>query len=282
MYSHSACQAFFARRAPGATLDFGHPACEIRKVNKATKTPRGRKQAVAPDPRPLSEQVADALAWLERHASKATRNGMARYAIPSDHALGAGMRDIQALAKTLGHNHALASALWNTGVYEARMLTAYVADPVLVTPAQMDGWAREFDNWATCDTLCFVLFDRTPHAWRKVEQWSTRRDEFVRRAAFALLASMALHHKHSDDAPFRASLAWIERAADDERNFVKKAVNWALRSIGRRNAALHGDAVALAQRLAASSAAHTRWIGKDALRELRNPKTVARLAPKQR
>ena len=253
-------------------------------MNKAKKIPSDRAGAKAgtPDTRPLPEQLAAALAWLERHATKAARDGMARFAIPSDHALGVGMRDIQALAKTLGHNHELASLLWDTGVYEARMLTAYVADPALVTAAQMDGWARKFDNWATCDTLCFVLFDRTPHAWRKVEQWSTRRDEFAKRAAFALLASMALHHKDSDDAPFRRSLDWIERAADDERNFVKKAVNWALRSIGRRNAALHGDAVALAQRLAESDQAHTRWIGKDALRELRSPKTQTRLAPKKR
>lgn len=251
-------------------------------MNKATAPTKRASKTGAPDTRPLSEQVADALAQLERRATKATRDGMARYAIPSDRALGVGMRDIQAIAKSFGRNHDLAAALWKTGVYEARMLTAYVADPAQLTAAQMDGWARDFDNWAVCDTLCFTLFDRSPLAWRRAEAWSTRRDEFVRRAAFALVASMALHHKGGDDAPFRASLDWIERAADDERNFVKKGVNWALRSIGRRSMALHRDAVSLAQRLGASPQAHTRWIGKDALRELMNAKVVARLAAKRK
>lgn len=273
---------FFARPAPGTAVDCGDPARETRKVNKATTKPRGTTKAKTPDTRPLPEQVADALTQLERRATKATRDGMARYAIPSDHALGVGMRDVQAIAKTLGRDHALAAALWKTGVYEARMLTAYVADPAQLTAAQMDGWARDFDNWAICDTLCFALFDRSPHAWRRAQAWSTRRDEFVKRAAFALVASMALHHKNSDDAPFHASLDWIERASDDERNFVKKGVNWALRSIGRRNAALNRDAVALARRLAASSQAHTRWIGKDALRELTNAKTTVRFEAKAR
>lgn len=250
-------------------------------MDKATKKPGAVRKRSTPeaDTRPLAEQVADALAALERRATKATRDGMARYAIPSDHALGVGMKDIQAIAKTLGRRHALADALWATGVYEARMLTAYVADPQQLTAAQMDAWARDFDNWAVCDTLCFALFDRTPHAWRKAEQWATRQAEFVKRAAFALVASMALHHKGGDDTPFRTSLAWIERAADDERNFVKKGVNWALRGVGRRNASLHRDAVALAQRLAASPQAHTRWIGKDALRELTAAKTTARIKP---
>jgi 3-methyladenine DNA glycosylase AlkD len=144
------------------------------------------------------------------------------------------MADIQSLARRLGRNHELAAALWETGWYEARLLAAYVAEPEHITPAQMDRWCRDFDNWGTCDTVCFVLFDRSPHAWRKVEQWSGRRDEFARRAAFALLASLALHDRGTADAPFERGLALIEDAATDERNFVKKAVSWALRSIDSR------------------------------------------------
>ena len=148
------------------------------------------------------------------------------------------------------------------------MLTAFVDDPAKVTAAQMDRWARDFDNWAICDTLCFHLFDKTPHAWRKIDQWAARREEFVKRAAFALLASVALHDKRAPDAPFLRALPLVERASTDDRNFVKKGVSWALRLIGRRNPALNTAALGVARRLAASSDAAARWIGKDAVKEL--------------
>jgi 3-methyladenine DNA glycosylase AlkD len=140
----------------------------------------------------------------------------------------------------------------------------------------MDRWCRDFDSWAICDTACFHLFDRTAHAWRKVALWANRRDEFVKRAAFALLASLALHDKETEDEPFARCLPLIERAADDSRNFVKKGVSWALRGIGRRSASLHMAAVELAQRLADSSTPAARWVGKDALRELTSPKVTQR------
>src|SRR5262249_60696500 len=136
--------------------------------------------------------------------------------------------------------------------YEARMLATFVDEPELVTPAQMDRWCRDFDSWAICDTACFHLFDRTPHAWRKVAQWSRRRDEFAKRAAFALLACLALHDKNAGDEPFLKCLPLVESAAEDERNFVKKGVSWALRLIGRRNLKLNAAAVAIAKRLATS------------------------------
>jgi 3-methyladenine DNA glycosylase AlkD len=135
----------------------------------------------------------------------------------------------------------------------------------------MDSWAREFDNWAICDTVCMHLFDRTHHAWRKVGQWSKRRDEFVRRAAFALLASLALHDRTSGDEPFLRSLVLIRDAADDERKFVKKGVNWALRSVGQRSRALHSAAIAVASELAESDSPAARWAGRDALRDLKRP-----------
>ena len=193
---------------------------------------------------------------------------MARYAIPSDHAIGVAMRDIKALGKTIGRHHDLAAALWKTGVYEARMLASFVDDPAQVTAAQMDRWCRDFDNWALCDALSFNLFDRTPHAWAKVTLWSTRRREFEKRTAFALLWSLTVHDKRAGDGPFLNGLALIERAAGDDRHFVKKAVNMALRAIGKRNPALRAAALETAGRLATSPLPAARWVGADAQREL--------------
>ncbi|HZO20636.1 MAG TPA: DNA alkylation repair protein [Gemmatimonadaceae bacterium] len=224
----------------------------------------------------IEDQAGEALAWLERRGTKRNRDGMARYAITAPKVFGVSVSMIQQLAKRIGRSHELALALWDTGWYEARMLTAFVDEPERVTAAQMDRWARDFDNWAIVDTLCFHLFDRTPHAWSKIEQWSTRREEFVKRAAFALLASVALHDKTAADASFVRSLRLIERASDDERNFVKKGVSWALRAVGRRNPALKTAAVELARRLSASSDPTRRWIGKDALRDLTRPAKVKR------
>ncbi|MGZ8709486.1 MAG: DNA alkylation repair protein, partial [Thermoanaerobaculia bacterium] len=135
------------------------------------------------------------------------------------------MRDIKALAKILGRNHPLALALWETGVYEARMLASFIGDPEKLTPAQMDRWCRDFDNWGFCDAMAFNLFDRSPHAWAKVRQWSGRKREFEKRAAFALLWSLSLHDKSAPDEKFLEGLKLIEREATDDRNFVKKAVN---------------------------------------------------------
>jgi 3-methyladenine DNA glycosylase AlkD len=216
-----------------------------------------------PDPR-----VVEALAWLKKHSSKSVRDGMTRYAIPNDHALGVKMGDIQKLGKLLGRDHSLALALWKTRVYEARLLCAYVDEPAKVTRAQMHAQALDFDNWGVCDTLCFALWVRTPHALAMVRKWANHRDEFVKRAAFALLASLALRKHDASDADYLAGLKLIEKAAGDDRNFVMKSVNWALRGIGRRNAKLKKAATALAKKLAASENKATRWIGKDALRQL--------------
>ena len=227
--------------------------------------------------RDLKSDVDSVLAWLKKHSSARNREGMARYGLPSENALGVSVANIRLLAKRLGRDHDLALALWDTGVYEARMLTSFVDEPSRVTPAQMDRWCRDFDSWGICDTLCFHLFDRTPHAWQKVAKWSGRREEFVKRAAFALLASLSCHDKAAPDKLFRDSLGLIERASTDDRNFVKKAVSWALRCIGKRNAALHSAAVKLAQRLADSPHPAARWTGKDALRDLATPATRRRL-----
>lgn len=254
-----------------------------RPASKRTRRvrPLSPPSRATPDARPhTAKQV---LAWLRAHANKATRAGMARYAIPSERAFGIAVGTLQLQAKLIGPDHRLAAALWKSGWYEARMLAAFIDEPDKVTPAQMDRWCRSFDSWAICDTVCFHLFDRTPHALAKVQQWARARGEQQRRAAFALLASVALHDKTTADAAFLPTLVLLERAATDERNFVKKAVLWALRAIGGRSRKLNLAAVTLAQRLASSEDATARWIGQDALRGLTSSATLRRLvAPHRR
>jgi 3-methyladenine DNA glycosylase AlkD len=233
-------------------------------------TPNASKKSV-------QDQVEFALRWLKRHSTKATLDGMARYSIPSHQAYGVAMKDIKALGAILGRNQPLAVALWATGVYEARMLASFVGDPERLTAAQMERWCKDFDNWAFCDAMSFNLFDRTPHAWIKVAQWSRRRNEFEKRTAFALLWSLTVHDKSAGDEPFKHGLVLIEREAGDQRHFVKKAVNMALRAIGKRNRALNAAAVVVSRRLMASKHATARWIGTDALRELTSPAVTTRL-----
>ena len=212
--------------------------------------------------------AASVLRLLEKSSTQHDLDNLVRFGVTATNALGVSMTNIQNLAKRLGRNHELAAALWKTNCYEARLLASFVEEPSRVTSAQMDRWCRDFDNWGICDTICFTLFDRTPYAWDKVSKWSDAREEFVKRAAFALLASLAGHDKKATDRQFLDALPLIERAATDDRNFVKKGVSWALRRTGRRNAVLHAAALKLAQRLSESSNAAARWIGRDAVRDL--------------
>ena len=224
--------------------------------------------------------IDDALAALRRQASTKVRDGMARYAIPSGNALGVPVGAIRRIGKEIGVDQELSLALWKTGIYEARFLAGFVGDPARVTSAQMDAWCRDFDSWAMVDTSCFCLFDRTPLSWKKIGPWSRRTKEFEKRAAFALLASLALHDKKSPDALFRKCLPIIERGATDDRNFVKKGVVWALKLVGRRSPPLHAEAVALSKRLAASPASSARWIGRDALKDLTSAAVQKRVKAK--
>jgi 3-methyladenine DNA glycosylase AlkD len=253
------------------------PPClrKRRKPRRAARRGRSKRSFK------LEEIVQDALSSLERMSTQHDRENLARFGITASKALGVSMANIQVVAKRLGRSHELAAALWDTGWYEARMLTSFVDEPARVTPAQMDRWCRDFDNWGICDTLCFNLFDRTPHAWSKVEQWSTKRDEFVKRAAFALLWGLTVHDKRAGDEAFERGLAFIERAATDERHLVKKAVNMALRAVGKRNPALNAAAVTVARRLGDSQDAAARWVGKDALRELTSPAVMRRLSARE-
>jgi 3-methyladenine DNA glycosylase AlkD len=224
----------------------------------------------------------EVLAWLERAGTKRQRDEMARYGIVAPRAFGVSVGTLLKLAKRLGHDHALAAGLWKSGWYEARLLAAMVDDPAQVTRAQMNAWAAAFDSWAVCDTVCFHLFDRTPFAWEKARAWQASPREFVKRAGFVMMAGQAGRDKDATDAKFLALLPLIEKGARDERNFVKKGVNWALRRIGRRNRALNEACVGFARRLAESDEPSVRWVGKDALRELTGPTVRAQLARRGR
>ena len=229
----------------------------------------------------MPASLTDAIAWLREHGSEEKRAGMARYAIPSEHAFGTSMGDIQALAKQLGRSHAFAAQLWKSPWYEARTLAAYIDEADKVSAQQMETWCASFDNWAICDTVCFALFDRTPHAWAKAEAWAGRDEEYVKRAAFALLWGLTVHDKEATDAQFEHGLALIETAACDERHYVKKAVNMALRAVGKRNLKLNNAAIATATRLARCSDAAPRWVGKNALTELNGAALNERLNNKK-
>jgi len=262
------------------------PAALVKKLVEArlaennairpTENVQVRKPAKAGTP----TSVGDVVAKLRKMASKKVLAGYARFAIPQENALGISVLDLRKLAKPLYPNHQLALDLWKVGIYEARMLATMVDDPAAVTPVQMDRWCQDFDNWAICDTACFSLFDRTPHAWQKVNEWAPSAKEYIRRGAFATLWGLTVHDKKSSDGPFLESLQLIERFADDDRNFVKKAVNMALRAIGKRNRTLHAAAIEVAQRLASSQNPAARWNGKDALRELKGDSVQRRPAKK--
>ncbi len=216
-----------------------------------------------------SDRVAEALRGLEAQADPAIRDQLGpRYGIHTANALGVPMSAIKALGKRLGKDHDLAVALWDTGVYEARTLAGFVDDPALVTAAQMDGWVAGFDNWAIVDSTCFNLLDRTADAWDKVHEWATREEEMVKRAAFALLWSLALHDRKAADERFLVALQLIEPAATDTRHLVEKAVSMALRAVGKMRPALRPDCVAIAERLAASNVPPARRVGRPALKEL--------------
>ncbi|HEV8573062.1 MAG TPA: DNA alkylation repair protein [Actinomycetota bacterium] len=216
-----------------------------------------------------AQQAARLIGELEEAGTEETRAGMARFGIHTKSALGVPVAVLRPMARRAGRDHAVAEALWASGIHEARILASMVDEPGRVTAAQMEAWARDFDSWDLVDQCCANLFGRTPMAYRMAERWAGRRAEFVKRAGYALMASLAVKDKEAPDAPFEHFLGIIERAADDDRNFVRKAVNWALRQIGKRNHRLRGRAVRTAERILAQGTRSARWIATDALRELR-------------
>jgi 3-methyladenine DNA glycosylase AlkD len=223
----------------------------------------------------------EVLKWLEKKGTRRYKDGLARYGIAAPKAFGVPVGTMLTFAKRHGKDHALAAELWESGWYEARLLAAMIDDPKQVTRRQMNAWAKDFDNWGICDTICWHLFDYTPYAWDTLRRWSGSPHEFVKRAAFAMMAGQAGHNEAATDAQFLALLPLIEKGARDNRNFVKKAVSWALRRIGHRNLVLHRAALALAGRLAASEDAASGWVGRDVQRDLSRPMVRARLARKE-
>lgn len=221
--------------------------------------------------------TAELLAALQSHADPSQLPGMAKFGLIGEKRLGIKVPVLRQLAKQAGKNHALAQELWATGFAEARIVAALVAEPARLTSAQMERWVKDFDAWDVCDQVCGNLFDKSPLAWGKVIVWAKRKEEYVKRAAFTLLACLAWHDKTAADEAFVALLPVIEAGATDERNYVKKSVNWALRQIGKRNRALNRAAIATAKNLQTFDAKAARWIAADALRELQGAAVQGRL-----
>jgi 3-methyladenine DNA glycosylase AlkD len=206
--------------------------------------------------------------WLERRGSKKNREGMARYGIPSERAFGVTMATMRVLAKRIGRDHELAARLWASGWHEARIMAAFIEEPALVTRAQMNAWAADFNSWALCDSVCMNLFDQVAFAYELAAKWSKARTEFVRRAGYALMASLAGHDRRAPDSRFLPFLPLIEEAGGDDRNFVKKGASWALRRIATRSPRLRVASLGLARRMAKSALPAARWIGRDASKYL--------------
>jgi 3-methyladenine DNA glycosylase AlkD len=206
--------------------------------------------------------------------------GMARYGIQPKSAYGVPAPAVRRLAKEIGTDHRLAQQLWRSGNHDARGLAALIDDPATVNEPQMESWAKDFDSWAVVDGACNNLFRKTTFAHQKAIEWAEREEEFVKRAGFSMMAYLAVHDKQAPDAPFLRFLTIVKREATDERNFVKKAINWALRQIGKRNLRLRHAAISTARQIERLDSRAARWIAADALRELTNERTLARIRAK--
>ncbi|MCX6012131.1 MAG: DNA alkylation repair protein [Chloroflexi bacterium] len=204
--------------------------------------------------------------------------GMARFGIDPDNTYGVSIPNLRQIAKDIGKQHTLAQQLWNSGIHEARILAGMIDDPLLVTEAQMDKWAIDFNSWDVCDQCCMNLFEDTCFAYKKAIDWSSMEKEFVKRAGFTMMARLAVSDKKAPDEKFVQFLPVIEREAIDERNYVKKAVNWALRQIGKRNIDLNKLAIETANSMLQMDSKSARWIASDALRELTSNAVRSKLA----
>ncbi len=215
-------------------------------------------------------EASDIIELLKQSSSPAYREGMLRFGIDNSNAVGVRIPDLRKLAKVIKKDHDLAQQLWETNVHEAKLLATMIDDPKLVTQQQIDEWTLDFDSWDICDQACSNLFARTPFAINKAIEYCNREEEFVKRAGFVIMAALSVHDKKADDMVFIQFMPIIEREAHDERNFVKKAVNWALRQIGKRNNALKLIAIATGERILLQNSKAAKWIANDALRELHN------------
>ena len=221
--------------------------------------------------------LKEVMTVLQAAADPDALPGMARFAIATDGRLGISIYDLRRIAKTIMPSHALALELWETGIQEAHLLASMLDVPAEATEAQLERWVLDFNSWDICDQVCDNLFQRTPFAWQKIREWHSREEEFVKRAAYALIACKAWHDKDAADAQFTALFPLIKTGANDPRNFVKKAVSWAIRNIGKRNLALNQAAIAFSEELLLLDDKTARWIARDALKEMQSEKMQARL-----
>ena len=223
-------------------------------------------------------KLKEVIAELESMGDPKAAAGMARYGIKADRALGISIPGLQGMAKTIGKNHLLAGELWSCGIHEARILACMIDDPRQVTDAQLERWANEFDSWDVCDQCCNRLIRKTNFARQKALVWAKRPEEFVKRAGFVMMAVLAVHDKKATNKQFDPFFRLIKKEAIDGRNFVKKAVNWALRQIGKRNMGLNQKAIAVAEEICRIDSKAARWVAGDALRELTDKKIQKRLS----
>ena len=219
----------------------------------------------------------DILKKLKTSSDPKAVEGMARYGINPENTYGISIPILRNMAKEIGKDHALAQQLWTSGIHEARILASMVDDPQMVTEEQIESWVKDFDSWDVCDQCCMNLFEKTKFAYRKAEAWSSNDKEFIKRTAFVLMARVAVSDKKAADAQFKPFFLLIKREAGDDRNFVKKAVNWALRQIGKRNHNLNRRAIQTAEEIQGMESKSARWIAADALRELTSPAVQQRL-----
>lgn len=228
-----------------------------------------------------TQEIIELLRSLENPENKA---GMARFGINTEKAFGISMKTLEPIARKIKKNHELALELWETGYHEARILATLIAEPNKISSEVMNKWASDFNSWDICDQAAMKLYCKTPFAWEKVFEWAESDMEFVRRAAFATLAALCLHYKEKNNEPFEKSFELIIKYSTDERNFVKKAVNWALRQIGKRNLELNRKAIETAETILQKfpHSPSARWIARDALRELQNEKTIERIKKKNK
>ena len=227
-------------------------------------------------------QYEEILNKLKSLSNPEAVKGMARYGINPKNNLGISIYKLRSIAKEIGKNHELALKLWASGIHDARLLACFIDDPTKVTREQMDSWAKDFDSWDICDQACTSLFDLTPLAWRKVVEWAERDEDFVKRGAFSLIAGLTVHDKKASDKKFEQFFPLIKKHSIDERNYVKKAVNWALRNIGKRNLALNKQMIKLSKEILRIDSKSAKWIASDAIRELTSKKIQKKLHNKNK
>jgi 3-methyladenine DNA glycosylase AlkD len=223
------------------------------------------------------KQVQEILQELRSKSRPDQLEGMARYGMSADGRLGVSVPDLRRMAKDIGRDHKLALQLWKTGIPEARIVAAMIDDPLQLTEYQMEDWVKDINSWDVCDQVCANLFEKSPLAWKKIVDWSEREEEFVKRTAFALIACLAWHDRQATDEQFIEVLPVIQRGATDDRNYVRKAVNWALRNIGKRNPRLNRAAIQAAKRVGQMESKTARWVASDALKELESDAIQQRL-----